>query len=49
MDIKKFIYLTEEINKKRFVDAHAGSISRDEFSALNHFFDELEKNIKIIL
>ena len=45
MDIKEFIYITDQINKNRAVDAHAGFITRDEYSALNHFFNKLEDKL----
>ena len=37
-----FIAATNNINKYRFVDAHAGSISREEYNRLHLYFSELE-------
>ncbi|WP_238907279.1 cold shock domain-containing protein [Clostridium sp. YIM B02506] len=42
-----FIGAANAINKYRFVDAHAGTISREEYNTLHLYFTELENVLEI--
>lgn len=50
INIEKAIFIAAVncINKYRFVDAHAGKISREEYNTLHLYFSELENALEII-